>query len=820
MKQLQLIIAALILLLGIIGLGQVEIAEDALDMLPDDTGSLSSSESVRGDLQLLQKTGLVNRVFISLTVDSKLEPDQYEGALKKSADDIGSFLVKSQEFSQVIYRLEPGYEYKLFALWSYLPALLDQGDRDWLAERITEKKLKEILLENFYKLNSLAGLAVKKQIQLDPLGISSLLFTRLEHLQGEYKLSVKDGYFFSRDGKSCLIWAESPLPLTDSKVAAGLEKELKLAFEQGLSKGVMAVVIGALPHTLANARTIQNDLKILLPAASFILLFFLFFILRDLRVAFVAAIPFLAAPAAISITGLFFKQVSAMSLGFGIVLLGISVDFAIHFYLALSREPGDKNEIIARLKRPLLLAALTTIGVFVILLGSSVPSHRQMAVLAISGIFLAIILSRLLVPFLVKKKAETSINSETLNSAGRVPKQNILKAIQPTPENQEKTKWPVLIIWGLLLLAGVFSWPHIRYNGDLKGLDIADPIIMAEEKHFLSTWGQEDEYSFVLASGEDLATALAANDQVYKILLEQGIGQFQTIAPILPGRTRQKHNIKAWQDFWQENKNDLRERLNRIGGQTGFSPFAFKEFLEWLEKPCQEIEPDILLNGPLRPMLLSLLRLTENSKNEKSLPQTGINSNYNAMAVTILPENEQTRDALRTLGDEVKGVRVISNSQWKTRLEKLMKDDIFLLSSSAGILILILTWFYFRKPGPVLACLAPVLSALSAMSAFEFLLGSGLNLMHLLMGIMVIGLSVDYGIFMVCSCQGSLTKTTRLAVTVCAISSITGFGVLSMAGHPALNALGITVLVGIGAALPTALWVSPLFAGKKNQVAE
>lgn len=90
-------------------------------------------------------------------------------------------------------------------------------------------------------------------------------------------------------------------------------------------------------------------------------------------------------------------------------------------------------------------------------------------------------------------------------------------------------------------------------------------------------------------------------------------------------------------------------------------------------------------------------------------------------------------------------------------------------------------------------------------------------MMHLIMGIMVIGLSVDYGIFVVCSRITHYSKTASMAVSICAASSLVGFGVLAFAHHPALHSLGVTVLVGIGAAWPVALFVSPSLIKKQNR---
>ena len=128
----------------------------------------------------------------------------------------------------------------------------------------------------------------------------------------------------------------------------------------------------------------------------------------------------------------------------------------------------------------------------------------------------------------------------------------------------------------------------------------------------------------------------------------------------------------------------------------------------------------------------------------------------------------------------------------------------------AAVLVLFICAVFFRKVRPVLAVLAPVLSALSAMALFSLLTGGELNLMHVLMGIMVIGLSVDYGIFIAGAYLQGFDRKTFTAVSICAVSTLTGFGVLGFAEHPVLHALGVTVLAGIGAAWPTALLLTPV----------
>jgi predicted RND superfamily exporter protein len=46
---------------------------------------------------------------------------------------------------------------------------------------------------------------------------------------------------------------------------------------------------------------------------------------------------------------------------------------------------------------------------------------------------------------------------------------------------------------------------------------------------------------------------------------------------------------------------------------------------------------------------------------------------------------------------------------------------------------------------------------------------------------------------------------------------LAGFGALVLARHPALHSIGLSVLVGISAAIPSALLVIPAMYRKKNE---
>ena len=773
-------IAVFLVALGLFADRGIYLGENALDLLPD--------TEVSGDIQLLERIGLVNRVFISLEIDRSqagISRDRAEQMLKTSAIQVGSALASDPLFTKALYRLPSGHEWEVFdQLWSHLPALLTRKDLEQIHTQLSPTGINQAIRQDFALLNSPAGLIIKEQIRRDPLGLSRLLMKRLSGLCGKFAAQIRDGFLFSKDGRSCLIWAESALPLTNSRAAERVEKEVQRALKGGLVHGVRARVIGTLPHTLANARAVRTDLRRLLPLASLILFIFFFLIFRDPRVLLVVAIPFMAAPMAIAILTLLYDRVSSIALGFGIVLLGISVDPAIHIYLALSRDPGAKDAILSGLKRPVILSTATTLAVFVVLLFSDVPSQRQMAALALAGVSLAVILAWILVPTLATRKPGISMG-QSIIPALRYPR---LK----------------LILWGLFLAGGVLAWPSLHYSGGLETLDMLTPKIKADEAHFRATWGPVRDETFIVAAGDTLSQALDRNDQVYEGLRRHSISGIWSISPILPGPHTQARNIAGWESFWKRQGPGTIKAIEHIGTELGFTSEAFSPFFEWLSARPVPLKPDIFLSGPLSPLIYSMLHLPDRHN-----IKTHTDNGHEILITTIVPDAPGTWPMVKRLGERIPGVSVLSNSKWRSSIEILLRRDLTRLSIAAAILIVCLVWFFFQRPISVLATLAPVLSALSSMIIFDCLTTRDINLMHIFIGIMVIGISVDYGIFVVCACQRAISKAPFFAVSMCAVSTLSGFGVLALARHPALHTLGATVLVGIGAAWPTALWITP-----------
>ncbi|MEN8142277.1 MAG: hypothetical protein ABFQ82_01610, partial [Thermodesulfobacteriota bacterium] len=363
----------------------------------------------------------------------------------------------------------------------------------------------------------------------------------------------------------------------------------------------------------------------------------------------------------------------------------------------------------------------------------------------------------------------------------------------------EKGSLLKVVCWLCLITAGIVAWPLLHYDGDLRSLDVPSASVKSDEQDFIRTWGQEEQ-AFVIAAANGQGEVLDLNDRVYDLLVAQGLpAGVQSLSPVLPGPVRQGENIESWRRLWAESLPGLKIDLQKAALATGFTADAFQPFTDFLAAEPEALVPGKLLAGPLRPFISSLFRKIPGAEGEGGA----------FLAATMVPDIALNQQFIRKVGEELPGVTVMSSNRWRHRVEEYLKADIVKLSAIAGLLVILICAVFLRHLPTVIAALAPVLSALSAMSLFSFITGGSLNIMHLLMGIMVIGLSVDYGIFIVRACGENMDSRTFSAVSICALSTLSGFGVLAFAEHPALSALGITVLIGIGAAWPTALLLSP-----------
>jgi len=146
---------------------------------------------------------------------------------------------------------------------------------------------------------------------------------------------------------------------------------------------------------------------------------------------------------------------------------------------------------------------------------------------------------------------------------------------------------------------------------------------------------------------------------------------------------------------------------------------------------------------------------------------------------------------------EADGVSVVSRRALAERLSRFVNREVLQVSGVALALILLVTFGLLRSLRLASIGLVPALAGCVWVVGIHGMTGHKLNIANLIAGVVVMGLCIDYGIFMTHAYRHRSEAGTTMAVTLSAITTLTGAGVLLFARHPVLLSIGRTLVTGV-----------------------
>ncbi len=778
------LVAGMVLLLlagGWLAFSRLSFTTDVAVLLPD------RGSRVAADFRLLAKAPLARRVVLRLRAGSGVE----RSLLFKTADELAVRL-QPPLFTRVVGGPGTGGGNSLvtFALTQWAN-LLNEKDYGQIRARLTADRIEAALHKVYLKLLQPTGFLQKEMILADPLEFRNLVFPRLASLNPIGKARVVDGHFLSEDGCETLLLLETPIEITDFKGSQRLLQELDTVVKEVVPVGIEVMPISGHAYTVVNATAIQRDMVVVVSASlvSLALVFMVF--MRRRRALLVFFLPVAILGPALALTGLIDGSISAITVGFGAVLLGVTIDYGLHLYFALQNHKKRPGLIVASLAAPLLGAGLTTIGAFSAQLFSSLPGQRQLALFAIFGVLLALIISLFVLPhFLLSKERATKLSPRLLEKAAL--------------RYRGRSAWIIVVVWALFSGLAAWSAVGVRCVGDLREVNLVPQSLRQAENELKSVWGEVRGRALIFAQGGNLEEALQINDRLYSFLRQEfTVAEIVSLTPVMPSLASQGENRQGWQAFWTpERLSELRHDLSQASLKTGFSESAFTSFTETLVS-----EPPFLIESFWRQAGFSTL-----------FDATIEKDSLGVTILTLVPDVPVLGSLFTGPGQIPAGVRLVSPQAFSREVSVAIAKDLRQFIVLALLVVTFILLILLRNLYHVWLALLPVVAGLLSMLGIMGALGISFNLFNLVAAILIIGLGVDYGIFMVYRLFRGSDAATEKAVLVSGLTTLAGFGVLVLARHPALHSIGLTVLLGVGGALPTVLWVLPALAGLKSDI--
>ncbi|OJV54710.1 MAG: hypothetical protein BGO31_06995 [Bacteroidetes bacterium 43-16] len=702
-------------------------------------------------------------------------PDQL---IERQQELEAALLALAPQYIQSIQSIQDADKEQVFSelAINYLPIFLDSSDY----KKIDSITLAPDLEEHFRKLHHLllspAGMVAKRFAAADPLNMTPLAFNKLQALSFDPNFELYNGYIFNSNLKKLNFFVTPTLNAGETGKNKPFIAALNKIITQFTAKHPDTDILyfGGLAVGVANAEQMQTDTIVTLSLTIVLLLGLTYYVFRRKRISLIIIVPVLfGALFGMSITALLTEQVSIIAIGAGAIILGIAVDFSVHF-MSHTRTTSSIKETVAGLSAPLTLGAITTIGAFYALRFANAPLLRDLGTFASFSLMGASLFTLILLPHISPRPRQVTKDNLIDKLAARKPEGN---------------KW----LLALVILATPVLWYYskdVGFDSNLMNLNYMSPQLKKAEQELNKDNAYALSSLFVLTKGISEEQALQKMEQHRQLLKQLKSDSLirNVIDPssLLPSLATQTERINRWKAYWTPEKIQAIMQKVKLGAQkAGFSDDAFNEFSYTLSRDYQAFD------SSSRAFLKAML--------PASFAQNG-KDYYSIATVKIAPGK---RAAVISQFNKEKGITATDRQSVSEKLLDLLQDDFNKLLLISGGLVFIALLIAYGRFELALISFLPMAVSWVWITGLMSILGLQFNVVNIVIATLLFGLGDDYSIFMMDSLMEKYRtgknhiKSARSAVYLSVLTTVTGLGTLVFAQHPALQSIALIAVLGL-----------------------
>lgn len=765
---------SVVIVLGLLGYwsSRISFEEDISKLIP----SGEDSEQIN---KVLQNTNFSDKIIINISSADSLNLSK----LQNYADDLTNSLKKDSLYIDKIQsKFEEDQMLELLDFVSaHLPFYLEKSDYRKIDSLLQPSIVKQKVEESYHSIVSPSGMVTTQMIRSDPFGLTFLGLNKFKRIQAGDNFKLNDGYLIHQNGRNLFIFLTPKAKANETSQNAMLVESLDKAVDSLNLKykdsKVSAEYFGATPVSVANAQQIKKDI-ILTLSISLVLLFALFiYFYRRVNIPFIILIPAIfGSLLGIVVLYLLKGTISAISIGIGSVLLGLTLDYSLHI-LSHYRSTGDIQKLYESTTKPLIICAVFTAADFLCLLFLHSDVLKDLGVFAAVSVLGAAFFALIFVPQVYAPRKENHFKQNTF--------------IDKLSRYDFSKNRILLIISVLLIIISLFTYKKVGFENDLNKLNFFPKHLQTAEKNIDELNHQSSKSIYLAAYGKNYEEASQANsilfEQLKKMESEKKIHSFNSVGGISLSEEKQLEKIREWNEFWTAEKIDLlKSQLINDGKKYGFRENTFQPFFSKLEESYSP--EDLGKNEVLKSLFLDEF----------------ISSDKNLTTITsILKTEKQQTEALISELSKNENVLVIDRKHLQETFLSNLEADFNKLFFISSIVIFIILLLFFRSLELTLITNIPIfvgwLVTLGMMGVF----GLNFNAFNIIITTLIFGLGVDYSIFVT---RGLIEKYTygidempafRSGILMSALATILCFGVLVFAKHPAIYSISWIPIIGL-----------------------
>jgi predicted exporter len=661
--------------------------------------------------------------------------------------------------------------------------------------------LKSALEETVANLASPEGLILGSLVTRDPTGETLRIIDQLARTPAP---QTRDGVWVSPDGTRALLVAVTAAAGSDTDAQEHALQAIRAAFAASGAESLRLSMSGPGVFAVASRANIEHAVVRLSIAGSSLVIMMLLLVYRSVPALILGLLP-VASGALIGVAAvaLGFGAVHGITLGFGVTLIGESVDYSIYFFIQSRSAAPDGSGAHAwrrRLWPTLRLGMLTSVCGFASLLPSAFPGLAQLGAYSISGLVAAAAVTRFLLPELLPGR----LAIRDLMPVGT----RIASRLKPLRRLSVATLWGPALAAAAIALVILYVARDRLWNRELSSLS---PVPAAEQRYdaaLRSDLGAPNVLDLVVVSGDSLESVLRGAERAARTLEpligEKVIAAFDNPATYLPSLATQAERRASLPD-----RKTLHANLGQAAAGLALDSGQLTPFLEDVEAARQAplIAPADLEGTSLAAGYDALI-LHQPDRWNALLPLHAVNA--------AEPDIDVARVRAALAAAPSSDTQLLDLKQQSDALYAGYLYEALRLSLAGFAAIVALLLLALRSVPRVARVLAPLILAVLVVAAGLVLCRQELTILHLVGMLLIVAVGSNYALFFDRHRHGDgdgdgdgAAPLTLVSLGVANLCTVIGFGLLSFSGVPVLEALGSTVAPGTLLALLFAAALTP-----------
>ncbi len=470
----------------------------------------------------------------------------------------------------------------------------------------------------------------------------------------------------------------------------------------------------------------------------------------------------------LSVCWLLFGQIHLLTLVFGASLIGVAQDYGIYFLCnRLAADPAlDSGRLLRRLLPGLGLTLLAAVIGYLGLALTPFPGLRHMAVFSALGLVFAWLTVVCWFPAL--------IGAGTLKN-GALARHYCATLARWPRLRMNAASLAALALFALL--AGI-GWSRLGVNDDIRSLQASPRHLVDDQIRLGKLLDAPTPVQYYLVRGASAEIVLQREEALKRrldaLVAAGDIGGYQALSNWVPSMQVQASRRAL-----------VQATLLTDGGPLAALAQAIGEDPDWVAATRAHLAPPagmltvpgFLASAPSEPWRHLWL---------------GETAGVHASIVALRGLKLAALPRLRQAGAGMDGV------QWVDKVGEISsvlgRYRQYMGWVVLGAYALVFCVLFPRYRGNAWRVVAPTALASAATLALLGYAGQQLQMFHVLALMLLLGVGIDYGIFMQEKTQRR--DTPWLAVGLSAVSTVLSFGLLALSQTPALRAFGLTMLIG------------------------